>query len=53
MQEPNKVKQINNMNEREKKLIEFIRNTEYGEIKVIIQNKEPIRIEEIKKSIKL
>lgn len=41
------------LSEKEKKLIELIRNIEYGEIKVIIQDKLPIRIEELKKSIKL
>lgn len=41
------------VSEKEKKLIEFIRKTKFGEIKIIIQNSEPIRIEEIKRSIKL
>lgn len=53
MQKANRVKIMDNINEREKKLIELIRDTEHGEIKVIIQDKQPIRIEEIKKSIKL
>lgn len=53
MQKTNGVKGINNISEKEKKLIELIRDTEYGEIKIIIQDKQPIRIEEIKKSIKL
>ncbi len=44
---------INNINDKEKKLIEHIRDTEYGEIKIIIQDRKPIRIEELKKSIKL
>nr|WP_312577132.1 DUF2292 domain-containing protein [Sedimentibacter sp.] len=39
--------------EKELKLLEFIRNTEYGEIRIIVQEGKPIRIEEIKKSIKL
>lgn len=38
---------------REKKLIELIRNTEFGEINIIVQNSEPIRVEELKRSIKL
>lgn len=38
---------------KEKKIIKLIRETEFGELKIIIQNKEPIRIEEITKSIKL
>ncbi len=42
-----------NVNEKEKKLIDMIRSTEYGEIKIIVQDKLPIRVEELKKSIKL
>ncbi len=41
------------MNEKELKLIRHIRNVEYGEINVIIQDKIPIRIVELRKSIKL
>ncbi|MCT4620799.1 MAG: DUF2292 domain-containing protein [Marinisporobacter sp.] len=41
------------VNEKEKKLINLIRSTEYGEIRIIVQDKYPIRAEEIKKSIKL
>lgn len=39
--------------EKEKKIIELIRNTGFGELKIIIQDQEPVRIEEITKSIKL
>lgn len=38
---------------REKKLIELIRSMEFGEINIIVQNSEPIRVEELKRSIKL
>ncbi|MHB8125693.1 MAG: DUF2292 domain-containing protein [Desulfitobacteriaceae bacterium] len=38
---------------KEKKIIKLIRDTGYGELKIIIQNQEPVRIEEITKSIKL
>lgn len=38
---------------REKRLIKLIRDTGFGELKIIIQNQEPVRIEEITKSIKL
>jgi len=38
---------------KEKKIIKLIRDTEFGELKIIIQNQEPVRIEEITKSIKL
>jgi len=38
---------------REKKIIKLIRDIGFGELKIIIQNHEPIRIEEITKSVKL
>ncbi|AOY78297.1 ATP-dependent DNA helicase RuvA [Clostridium formicaceticum] len=41
------------MTEKEKKLINLIRKIGHGEIKVIIQDSCPIRVEEFKKSIKL
>lgn len=40
-------------NDKEEKLIQLIRDIKFGEIKVIIQDGAPIRVEEIKKSIKL
>jgi hypothetical protein len=43
----------NSITEKEKKLLELIREIEYGEIKIIIQGKQPIRVVETKKSIKL
>jgi len=43
----------NHLTEREENLIRLIRNIEYGEVKIIVQNKQPIRVEEVKKSIKL
>ncbi|MGH4123454.1 MAG: DUF2292 domain-containing protein [Clostridium sp.] len=43
----------NFVNDKEVKLIKIIRDIAFGEIKVIIQDGIPIRIEEIKKSIKL
>jgi hypothetical protein len=39
--------------EKEEKIIELIRKMDFGEIKVIVQDGNPIRIEEIRKSIKL
>ena len=39
--------------EKEQKLLEIIRSVEHGEIRVIIQDSIPIRVEELKKSIKL
>lgn len=41
------------VSEKEKKLIELIRVTGYGEIIILVQNMEPVRVEEVKKSIKL
>jgi len=38
---------------QEKSLIEYMREFGYGDITVIIQNGQPIRIERIKESIKL
>ncbi len=38
---------------KEKKVIELIRETQYGEIKIIIQNYQPVGIEEITKFITL
>lgn len=44
---------INTLNEKEKNLIRLIRKIKYGELKIIIQDKVPVRVEELKKSIKL
>jgi len=38
---------------KEKNLIKLIRQMEFGEINIIVQNSEPIRVQELKKSIKL
>lgn len=37
----------------EKKLIEVIRSLDYGEVRVMIKDNKPIRVEEIRKSIQL
>ena len=37
----------------EKQLIELVRALEYGELRVMIKDKRPIRVEEIRKSIQL
>ena len=42
-----------NITEQEKKLLRLIREIGFGEIKVIINDGKPIRIEELIKSIKL
>lgn len=41
------------IDEKEKKLLKIIREVGFGEIKVIVNDGRPIRIEELKKSIKL
>ena len=39
--------------EQERKLLEIIRNLEFGEVRIVVTDGKPTRIEEIKKSIKL
>ncbi|GEM_PF-2099729 len=41
------------LNEQEIRLIQMIRDTKYGELHIFIADSKPIRVEEIKKSIKL
>jgi len=41
------------LTDRECKLLEMIREIEHGELRVVIQDKTPIRVEELKRSIKL
>jgi len=41
------------LSEKEKKLIDLIRSTGYGEIRVTVRDGQPIQVEEVKKSIKL
>lgn len=36
------------ISERESKLLNLIRQTSFGEVKIIIQDGEPIRVEEVK-----
>ena len=37
----------------EQKILEIIRNMDFGEVRIMITDGKPIRVEEIKKSIKL
>ena len=39
--------------EREQRLIELLRETGYGQVVIFLEQGEPIRIELIKKSVKL
>lgn len=41
------------LSDQEKRLIEIIHDIRYGELHIIVADGKPIRIEEIKKSIKL
>lgn len=41
------------VSEREKKLLDLIRKTKCGELKIIVQDSLPIRVQEIKKSFDL
>ncbi len=41
------------LNEQEKRLIQMIREMEYGELHIYVSDSKPVRAEEIKKSIKL
>ncbi len=41
------------LTDQERKLIEIIRNLGFGEVRIVITDGKPTRIEEIKKSIKL
>ena len=37
----------------EKQLLELIRSLDYGEVRVMIKDSKPIRVEEIRRSIQL
>lgn len=41
------------LTEKEEKLIRLIRELEYGEILLHVADRQPVRVEEIRKSIKL
>ena len=41
------------LNEQEQRLIRMIRETKYGELHIFVSDGRPVRVEEIKKSIKL
>ena len=41
------------LSEEEEKVIQLMREISFGELRVIINNSKPIRVEEIKKSIQL
>ena len=39
--------------EQERRLIEVLRDLDYGELRIVVRNGTPVHAEEIKKSIKL
>jgi len=41
------------LSEQEEKIIDILREIKYGEIKIVIQDGVPVRIDEIRKSIKI
>ena len=41
------------LSEREEKLIRLIRDLKFGELRLFIADSQPVRLEEVKKSIKL
>ena len=41
------------LSEQEQKIIELMRGIDYGELRIVINNSKPVRVEEIKKSVQL
>ena len=41
------------LSEQEKRVIDILRELKYGEVKVVVQDGVPIRVDEIRKSIKI
>ena len=41
------------VSDRERKLIELLRDTKYGKIEIHLEEGQPVRVEKIKESIKL
>ena len=41
------------LSEQEKKVIAILREIKYGEVKVVVQDGIPVRVDEIRKSIKI
>ena len=48
-----KEKTTMNLTEKEVRLMEIIRKLDFGEVRIVIQDGVPTRLEEIKRSIKL
>jgi len=41
------------LSEQEKKVITILREIKFGEVKVVVQDGVPVRVDEIRKSIKI
>ena len=50
---PDKKTEELKVTEKEEKLIRLIRDLRFGEIKVCVADSQPVRLEEVRKSIKL
>lgn len=44
---------VNELTPQEEKIINIVRSLDFGELRIVVNDKVPVRIEEIKKSIKL
>ena len=53
MAEIEKIKKQDALTLQEQKLLEILRNLDYGEMRIVVKEGAPVHIEEIKKSIKL
>ena len=45
-------RELNQLSEKEKKLIQMVRNLNFGEIRIYVADGQPVRAEEIRKSVK-
>ena len=41
------------LSEQEKKVVELMRGLDFGDLRIVINNSKPVRVEEIKKSVQL
>lgn len=46
-------KKVFTLSEQEQKVVELMRGIDFGELRIVINNSKPIRVEEIKKSLQL
>ena len=47
------IKEQMQLSEKEEKLIHLIRDLKFGELRLFVADSQPVRLEEVKKSIKL